>query len=69
MNGKCPACQEIVMMVYGGGLDAKFTSGGTFKAVTYNCPRCNTILGCEIDPIALKADIVNEVLAKLTGNT
>ena len=59
MIGKCPNCQKIPLTVNGGGLDARFSGGGVFKAVTYNCPYCNTILGVQIDPIALRTDIVN----------
>jgi len=59
MNGKCPNCQKIPMTLNGAGLDATFFGGGSFKAVTYNCPYCQTILGVQIDPIALRTDIVN----------
>ena len=59
MNGKCPACQKIVTSLRGGNLEVTFSMVNSFNAVTYNCPHCNTILGCEIDPIALRTDIVN----------
>ena len=69
MSGKCPSCQSLVTSLRGNGLEVSF-SGGSFKAVTYNCPFCNSILGCQIDPIALRTDIVNlttEAVLKALG--
>jgi hypothetical protein len=47
-------------------LDAKVLMGGSWKAISYQCPHCETVLSVEIDPIAVKADIVAEI-AKMLG--
>ena len=60
MYGKCPGCGSLVTSVRGEGVDADFL-GASWKAVTYNCPHCNVVLGCQIDPIALKTDTVKEI--------
>jgi hypothetical protein len=37
--------------------------GGTDrKAVSYSCPACNAVLGVEIDPIALRTEIVSQTV-------
>jgi predicted RNA-binding Zn-ribbon protein involved in translation (DUF1610 family) len=70
MSGKCPSCKNFVVFLYGSGTEVRFEGGDTFRAVTYNCPSCGTILGCQIDPIALRTDIVNlttEAVLKALG--
>jgi hypothetical protein len=64
MSGKCPKCENIVASVV---IDDVNVSAGTnsWRGITYLCPSCRTILGVGIDPIALKADTVREVLRGL----
>jgi hypothetical protein len=33
--------------------------------VAYSCPSCNVLLGIVTDPIAIKTDIVNEIIAQI----
>jgi hypothetical protein len=62
--GKCPKCENVVTHVRGDGVTANF-SGKSFNATTYSCPMCFTVLGCEIDPIAIRFDIVKMVCDEL----
>ena len=57
--GKCPSCGNMVAGLNGDGVEVYFSQGNSFKAVTYSCPSCSVVLGCEIDPVALRTDIVN----------
>jgi hypothetical protein len=66
-TGKCPGCGKVPTHLSFNGIEIKRLGQNTWNGVTYLCPLCNTILGAEIDPIALKADIVNEVVKKLRG--
>lgn len=59
MNGTCPSCKQLITNLRGGGADVTFPQGNAFKTITLNCPFCNAILGAQIDPIALRTDIVN----------
>jgi hypothetical protein len=65
MVGKCPKCDALVTRLDIHPLDAG-TYGDAWKAVTYNCPMCSTVLGCQIDPIAVRTDIINSI-KKLLG--
>jgi hypothetical protein len=38
-----------------------------FVGVSYSCPVCHHILSVSIDPIAIKADIVDEIVERLRG--
>ena len=40
-------------------------SGRTWNGISYVCPLCNTVINVQIDPIAIKADTVNEILKGL----
>lgn len=45
--------------------DGHSTSG--YKGVSYQCGGCRAILSVGIDPLALKADLVKEVVKALRG--
>jgi len=64
MHGKCPSCGNIVMKLNGDAVDASFGTQ-SYKATTYNCPMCNVVLGCQIDPLAVRNDIVAQVVDEL----
>ncbi len=68
--GKCPKCEKPVTVLRGHGLTVEFGPDITpLKAVSYQCPSCQTVLGCQIDPIAVRteavAQTVDELLEKL----
>ena len=68
MPGKCPHCTKAIMGVKLHAVDATstgFSLGEGWKAVTYACPSCSKVLGVQIDPVAIKADIVREVTEEL----
>lgn len=62
--GKCPRCAATVASVDVHPLTAK-SGGASFKSITFHCPSCHTILGCQVDPHAMKVEIVKEVGAVL----
>jgi len=62
--GKCPRCAATVASLEVHPLTAK-SGGSSFKSITFQCPSCHTILGCQADPNALKAEIVKELAAAL----
>jgi hypothetical protein len=66
-SGKCPHCDKVIQNLRVENLPIRQGIVGPEKWVgaTLCCPLCHAILGASIDPIALKADIVNELLAKL----
>ena len=66
--GNCPYCTKSIMGVRIHAVDATSTGyslGEGWKAVTYACQSCSKVLGVQIDPIAVKADIVREVTEEL----
>lgn len=66
MIGNCPACSSPVTR-----LNIKSLSGTEgisdkgWKALTLNCPTCHAVLGAQFDPLAMKADTVNETVREV----
>ena len=58
MAGKCPYCNKVITSLRFSGVDASEPFGNSWKALTYNCPSCKSVLGCQVDPIAIKTDMI-----------
>lgn len=65
--GKCPKCEKPVTRVNLHPIEASEPMGPKWKAVTYNCPSCNTVLTVQIDPVAIRTEIINGVVKALRG--
>lgn len=58
--GNCPGCKKAINNVT--LKDMPIHEGFTpkFQGVAYTCPNCHVILGVQMDPISLKADMIAE---------
>ena len=67
MVGKCPNCDKALGSV--GAEEVKVMVGMTnaWKGVSFFCLSCKAVISVGIDPIAIKTDIVKQVVAKLRG--
>ena len=63
-SGECPKCGKTVSAVNGEHVNVK-TSGKTLHGLSYYCQSCNAVLSVTIDPVALKTDIVDEIVREL----
>ncbi len=61
MTGTCPKCEVVLEFVVLEHVPVT-TAGTSWHGVSYLCPHCRAVLGVGIDPFALKADIVDEVI-------
>lgn len=63
---KCPKCDgEITYTTYK-GVEARQSFGrNKLNALAHCCPHCQSVLSVEIDPIAVKTDLVNTLLRAL----
>jgi hypothetical protein len=64
-SGKCPTCTKTVTTVRIEDVHVAVGFENRWRGLTYVCQHCATVLSVGIDPIALKADIVNEILVQL----
>lgn len=65
MSGKCPGCGNSVFQPKLSGCVIRASGTQKWNGVQYLCPSCNTILGVGIDPVALKTDTIDGVIAAL----
>lgn len=65
--GKCPKCQNSITSVKTEDITMDVGFQPTWQGFSHLCPRCNTVLSVEINPLLVKDDIVNEVVKKLKG--
>jgi hypothetical protein len=62
MVAKCPKCEGMVTRANISDLKIGAPMQRQWNGIAYTCPYCSTILSVAIDPIAIKTDIVNEIL-------
>lgn len=62
--GTCPHCEKQIGTVTIFPVTA-FSGMDSYKAVVYCCPLCGSVLSAGIDPLALKADTVSDVIDEL----
>ena len=60
----CPYCKTLMNGSRIVGMDASEGpfAKKSFKAIAHCCPSCDAVFSVEIDPIALKTDIINGIL-------
>ena len=63
--GKCPNCAKIVNRVNIEAVDVVASIATKWRGVSFVCPYCRTVLGVGINPFAIKAETVQEVVGKL----
>ena len=65
-SGQCPKCGKIPSSVNAETITVSANITTQWNGVSYVCPFCRTILGGSIDPVALKADLRDEI-AQILG--
>lgn len=63
--GTCPKCEVVVNHANIGAVTVGELFGKQWHGIKYCCPSCGCVLSVQIDPIAIKTDIVNEILRAL----
>lgn len=57
MNATCPACKEQIFSLQGDSDDISF-GAGLLKCIVFKCPKCLAVLSAQVDPIAIRSDII-----------
>jgi len=60
--GKCPACSKMITHINIEPVEVRQGINAVYNGVSYQCPFCKAVLGAAIDPLALKADTVKQIL-------
>jgi len=64
-TGKCPKCKKTLTKTSIEDVVIYVRTQARWRGLSYLCQNCKAVLSVGIDPIALKNDIVAELLAKL----
>jgi hypothetical protein len=64
-NAKCPKCEATITRAIAGHVSVEVPMGDGWNGIAYSCPACRTLLSVQIDPVALKSDIVDELFERL----
>ena len=67
MTTKCPKCEKDLAGVAVKRLKG-LTEGEESNYVSLNCSRCGTSLGIQLDPMAIKAELMAEIRSDLRAN-
>jgi uncharacterized protein YlaI len=57
-QGKCPKCETVITDVIGEDI----TISKKLRGFTYQCPKCNTILGVQMNSLALNKDLETNIV-------
>ena len=57
----CPKCDKHFTQATIEPIKASVPFGIQWNCISFNCPFCKTSLGMQIDPIAIKTDLINEL--------
>ena len=66
-TGKCQSCDKVVHSVEIEAMNITENFRPKWHGVSYVCPHCHALLGVGIDPLALKADMVKDIVKALKG--
>ncbi len=55
---KCPHCNKPVLRVKLDKVESSALSGTSWNTILYSCPLCQKVLNVQIDPVAIKTDII-----------
>lgn len=64
-TGTCPKCSSIITKVHVEYMSVHEGFTPAWKGVSFVCPLCHAILGVGIDPVALKAETVQDIVGAL----
>lgn len=65
MSAKCPKCEKLFSAVNFSEVSINDFGGSSWRGPAYACPYCHSALSIAIDPVALKTDTVNAVVAEI----
>lgn len=62
---KCPHCDKPILQVSIQPVTGSVPFGSQWNCIAFVCALCQNAISMQIDPIAIKTDIVNELMKRL----
>jgi predicted RNA-binding Zn-ribbon protein involved in translation (DUF1610 family) len=61
MAATCPQCDAVISHLNIQEMTSSALLGPQWRTIAFLCPMCQKILSIQIDPIAIKNDIINAI--------
>jgi predicted RNA-binding Zn-ribbon protein involved in translation (DUF1610 family) len=61
---KCPKCDSVIESARVEDISLDVQLQPTWKGFSYGCPTCGAILGVQMNPLSLNADLVSDIKEK-----
>lgn len=65
MLALCPKCGASIKQVHMAEVEAKSDHGPSLRGVTYSCLHCFHVLSVGLDPMAIKSDMVKQIVDEI----
>ena len=62
-KGKCPKCDSVIESVIAEDLSLNDEKQPRWRGFSYSCPSCRTVLGVQMNPLALNVDLLAQIKA------
>jgi hypothetical protein len=60
-SSKCPKCEQPIGHIKGEPIEIRVTTRDIYKGVSYCCPLCRSVLGVQMDPLAVNQNLLNQM--------
>ena len=64
-TGTCPKCSKVLTALEVEDITLNVTYNPQWKGFSYCCPYCRTIVGVQLNPLALEVDLVEKIAERL----
>ncbi|WP_423459946.1 hypothetical protein [Ottowia sp. VDI28] len=64
---KCPRCEQDITQIDMKEITGTASGPKHWKCIAYTCPHCSTLISVQMNPLALKNDILSGVQALLAA--
>jgi hypothetical protein len=62
-TGKCPKCDSVINACVVEDVNLLAGDAPRWRAFSYSCPSCKTVLGVQMNPLTLNVDLANLIKA------
>jgi len=62
---RCPKCETVLTSVKVEYVSVEASFSEKWKGAAYTCPRCGVLISVSIDPVALKAELLEDIRSLL----
>jgi len=66
-NAKCPNCKRVIDHFVVDDVLLTSPSQQSYKGIACLCPACRTVLGVQMNPLAIQVETVNQIAERVAA--